>query len=248
MLHLFSIPVSKAAVKDSGVGKDVGAVERHVKSKCIPNKASISQKAHQVEYASLAFIECQKIQGSATDGTGLKRLLVNTIHDSPSDAKKVKVLGGDIVVRDSGEDASNDENVFINNNAAETLGIIRKNGQDFDTDNDSLIPDNVGSGQGDCLMPDFQLTQGDTMVELQPLDSSSMQNTLKQSLEGDSDEQFSATLKAGLIHIIRTSVFETNKFLTDEKLSLESSVFKLLLMPGLLEKIELRANYDSIRS
>ena len=123
-----------------------------------------------------------------------------------------------------------------NNNAAETLITLNGGGKETD----KLIPDNIESSQGNYNMSDDQLTHS------QPYDSSTM--LYMQSMRNDPNKQLPQTFKAILINIIRTKVFRKIKFLTNDKLGLDSSVFNLLYMTtGLNKQTERVAKYDSIR-
>lgn len=94
LLHLLSsiarLPVCKATIKDSGLGKAVGAIERHRICKGTPNEAAIKERVQQIKDSWQARVKAQKIQESTTDGTGLKRSLPDSTSVSASASKKAK--------------------------------------------------------------------------------------------------------------------------------------------------------------
>jgi hypothetical protein len=155
---------------------------------------------------------------------------------------------------DDVDNISIEDEYFVDKNvgysdAAKTLVGISKNGRDFDLgDNcdilnakpmmpseyiNNAMPDFINSGQNEL-----------TMGESKALNSSIIRNLMMQPVG-----KLSATFKAMLINTIRTTVFRRIKFLTNEKLGLEGSVFTLLYeTTGVLNKADQQAKYESIRS
>ena len=155
---------------------------------------------------------------------------------------------------DDNDSESGDQDTII----AKTLVGISNKDRGFETHDDSvvkkakkmkmtdenidLIPDNIGSSQGN-----YQLIQGDKIVEYQPLASSSHHNLMMKSMHDVGE--LPGNFKALLINTIRTTVFRRIKFLTNEKLGLESSVFQLLFRTaGLYDKLDQHGKYESVRT
>jgi TFIIS helical bundle-like domain len=84
--------VSKATIKDSGLGKAVGAIEKHRICKGSPNEAAISERVQQIKDAWSARVKAQKLQEPPKEVTGSKRPLQTSSDASPSSTKKVKVF------------------------------------------------------------------------------------------------------------------------------------------------------------
>ena len=120
-------------------------------------------------------------------------------------------------------------------NAAETLVDISKNGVvDFDKKDDDFddpIPDTIESVQDDKLA-----------TSMLSMHSSSIQTMYHDA------RKMSVNLKALLITNIRTTLFRKIKFLSNDKLGRESSIFQLLFQTtGITNPVEQMAKYESIR-
>jgi hypothetical protein len=167
-------------------------------------------------------------------------------------------LYDDDVDSDAGEDT-------LTSNAIQMLVGIGKNGRDHDVNNDTveikakkmkttyvnsdIMPDDIGSDYQlsvpDNIGSDYGFNQGQNNDEMQPL----MQNRLMPTYYSAENSTLHQTLKAMLINAIRTSVFRKIKFLTNEKLGMESSIFQNLYeTTGLKNKVEQQAKYESIRT
>jgi hypothetical protein len=173
--------------------------------------------------------------------------------------KNLNLLYGEDVYSNVGEDTS------LADNAIQTLVGIGKHVRDHDVlvnddaveitaekmkttyENNDLIPDNTGSDYQlsvpDNIGSDFRFNQGMNNDKLQP-----MNNMIIPIYYGE-NSTLHQTLKAMLINAIRTSVFRRIKFLTNEKLGIESSVFQCLYQTtGLKNKLDQQAKYESIRT
>lgn len=93
LLHLLSsiihLPVTKATIKDSGLGKAVGAVEKHRICKGTPNEMAICQRVQQIKEVWHARVKAQKLLDTSSEPIGSKRPADST-DLSPSASKKMK--------------------------------------------------------------------------------------------------------------------------------------------------------------
>lgn len=94
LLHLLSnvihLPVTKAIVKDSGMGKVIGSIEKHSLVSGTPNVTAVKERVQQIKDAWNASVKAQKskeVPGEAA--TGAKRQLESPAP-SPSSAKRLK--------------------------------------------------------------------------------------------------------------------------------------------------------------
>jgi hypothetical protein len=81
--------VTKGTIKDSGLGKAVGAVEKHKICKGTQNEIAISQRVQKIKEAWHARVKAQKIQDPTNEGSGTKRPAA-AVDLSPNAAKKTK--------------------------------------------------------------------------------------------------------------------------------------------------------------
>lgn len=100
VLHLLSsivnLPVTKGIIKDSGLGKAVGSVEKHSIFKGTPNQSPISIRVQKIKDSWHACVKAQKLvdasskQTTSVNTTGLKRPADVVPIESSSAVKKVK--------------------------------------------------------------------------------------------------------------------------------------------------------------
>jgi hypothetical protein len=93
LLHLLTnivhLPVTKSTIKDSGLGKAVGAVEKHRICKGTSNENAICQRVQQIKTVWHALVRAQKASDISSETSGLKRS-AETSDLSPSASKKIK--------------------------------------------------------------------------------------------------------------------------------------------------------------
>lgn len=90
LLHLLSnivnLPVTKSTVKDSGMGKAIGTVEKHRLCNGTPNEAAIKERVQQIKDAWHASVKARKPLDTSKEGA--KRPSDTT--SNASSAKRVK--------------------------------------------------------------------------------------------------------------------------------------------------------------
>ena len=90
LLHLLSnitsLPVTKSIVKDSGMGKAIGSVEKHRLCKATPNESAIKARVQQIKDAWHASVKARKPLDSSKEG--VKRS--SDASSMNSSAKRVK--------------------------------------------------------------------------------------------------------------------------------------------------------------
>ena len=98
LLHLLSsivhLPVTKATVKTSGMGRIIGTIEKHSICKDTPNEAAIGERVQQIKEAWNASVKAQKAKEAAaaslsTSSSSNKRA-PEEVTSSPSSVKRVK--------------------------------------------------------------------------------------------------------------------------------------------------------------
>lgn len=92
LLHLLSnvadLPVTKSVVKDSGMGKLIGSIEKHSICKGTPNETAIKERVERVKSSWNASVKARKAQ-DATSSQPAKRP-AEIAAASPAPAKKPK--------------------------------------------------------------------------------------------------------------------------------------------------------------
>jgi TFIIS helical bundle-like domain len=93
-LHLLTsiehLPVTKASIKDSGLGKAVGAVEKHKICKSSPHATAIVQRVERIKQAWHARVKSQKINESSSTETNELKRPIESSNTSPASVKKMK--------------------------------------------------------------------------------------------------------------------------------------------------------------
>lgn len=97
LLHLLScivnLPVTKNAVKESGMGKAIGTIEKHPICKDTPNEAAISKRVQDIKEAWNASVKARKATESTSDVTNTSSKRANDeSNDSQSSSKKAKLV------------------------------------------------------------------------------------------------------------------------------------------------------------
>jgi hypothetical protein len=91
LLHLLSsivnLPVTKATVKESGMGKAIGSVEKHSQIKGTLNEPAVKERVQQIKDAWNASVKERKL----LDDPEKKRSADAIPEDSPASPKRVKV-------------------------------------------------------------------------------------------------------------------------------------------------------------
>jgi hypothetical protein len=93
LLHLLSniadLPVTKAVVKDSGMGKVIGSIEKH--SMCVngPNEHAIKSRVQHIKDSWNKSVKSKKAAVEAQPIA--KRQLENVPQTSPTSSKRIKV-------------------------------------------------------------------------------------------------------------------------------------------------------------
>jgi hypothetical protein len=95
LLHLLScivnLPVTKSTVKNSGMGKAIGIIEKHKICKGTPNEAAIGGRVQEIKEAWNASVKALKATETTSDpsNTSNKRPAEDAVL-SPSSAKRIK--------------------------------------------------------------------------------------------------------------------------------------------------------------
>lgn len=89
--HIVDLPVTKATVKQSGMGKAIGTIEKHSMCKGTPNEGVISDRVSSIKEAWQMSVKARKTRGAPTlqSTNGTKREA--TAEASPTPAKRAKV-------------------------------------------------------------------------------------------------------------------------------------------------------------
>jgi len=96
LLHLLSniasLPVTKSVVKDSGMGKAIGSIEKHSKCKDTPNESAIKERVQRVKDEWQASVKARKVKTKLKDETvdSPKRPLELSISASSPTVKRTK--------------------------------------------------------------------------------------------------------------------------------------------------------------
>jgi len=96
LLHLLSniasLPVTKSVVKDSGMGKAIGSIEKHSKCKDTPNESAIKERVQRVKDEWQASVKARKVKTKPKDETvaSPKRPLELSISASSPTVKRTK--------------------------------------------------------------------------------------------------------------------------------------------------------------
>ncbi|GAX15482.1 hypothetical protein FisN_8Lh217 [Fistulifera solaris] len=96
LLHLLTcivnLPVTKNAVKESGMGKAIGTIEKHPMCKGSPNEAAISKRVQDIKEAWNASVKARKAIESTSEVSITSNKRANEeINDSQLSSKKPKV-------------------------------------------------------------------------------------------------------------------------------------------------------------
>lgn len=95
LLHLLScivsLPVTKDAVKESGMGKIIGTIEKHPICKGSPNEAAIAKRVQHIKESWNASVKSRKATESTSDITNTSSKRAHDENVSQSSSKKVKV-------------------------------------------------------------------------------------------------------------------------------------------------------------
>jgi hypothetical protein len=91
LLHLLSnicdLPVTKSVVKESGLGKAIGSVEKRSACKGTPNEGAIKERVQKIKDAWNASVKARKAQDSSKG----KRAAESSVQ-SPTSAKRIKTV------------------------------------------------------------------------------------------------------------------------------------------------------------
>jgi len=95
LLHLLSsivnLPVTKTTVKDSGMGKAIGTIEKHRICKGTPNESAITSRVHEIKEAWNASVKALKAVDPATsEYSSNSNKRPNEESSSPTAAKRMK--------------------------------------------------------------------------------------------------------------------------------------------------------------
>lgn len=91
MSCIVSLPVTKNAVKESGMGKVIGTIEKHPICKGTPNEAAIAKRVQDIKESWNASVKARKAVESTSDLPNTSSKRVHEENDSQISSKKVKV-------------------------------------------------------------------------------------------------------------------------------------------------------------
>jgi len=95
LLHLLSsivnLPVTKTTVKDSGMGKAIGTIEKHRICKGTPNESVITSRVHDIKEAWNASVKALKaVDPDTNEYSSNSNKRPNEESSSPTAAKRMK--------------------------------------------------------------------------------------------------------------------------------------------------------------
>lgn len=105
LTNIVDLPVTKNLVKDSGMGKAIGAIEKHSLCRGGANEKSIQERVANIKDAWQASVKARKAHDTKDSPVSPKRVVRDALSAQPSEdapaAKKPKVEHGDDVKKSS---------------------------------------------------------------------------------------------------------------------------------------------------
>ena len=164
-------------------------------------------------------------------------------HRQQNQSSKNGLFVNDVDYNSDGTKSENEEDKFpdtitSNNGIPNTIYDQANNIAYNNTKSDNFIDENIHMNE--------ILTFGHVAEETLPMNVSSS-NFPKQS--SDDEMELPSNIRIMIINTVRNIIFRRIKFLTNEKLSIESSIFKTLYdTTGFQNRIEQSAKYEVLRS